>query len=55
MVVHLGLRIKMGKGAEDDVDRCRPSVIPGREANPESKDSPMCDCTSEVCASRIPE
>src|SRR3984893_10685086 len=24
------------------------TVIPGREANPESRDSPMCNCTSEV-------
>ncbi|QWG12936.1 hypothetical protein KMZ29_25180 [Bradyrhizobium sediminis] len=24
-------------------------------ANPESRDSPMCNCTSEVCASGIPE
>ena len=27
----------------------------GRNANPESRDSPMCNCTSEVHASRAPE
>jgi hypothetical protein len=33
------------------------AVIPGRieDANPESRDSPMCHCTSEVHASRAPE
>src|SRR6202043_111406 len=30
------------------------TVIPGREANPESRDSPMCNCTSEVWSGACP-
>jgi hypothetical protein len=42
---------------DDKPARCRDPVIPGwsEGPDPESRDSPMCNCTSEVRALRAPE